>query len=217
MRIALFILSLCLISEMVYGLCTPDKEKYFFCPKKKHAIKLSVSDGLTLSITNFLGIGDFDPMLDTGSYDQTTSGVIGIGYRYSINRFKVGGDFGFANVTTKKSNYADYYYSIKDRKQNFLILPIVEYLYYKTDCLVSKKGILELYGSVSSGMDFTRSIESRFAESNKIVFIKSDLIARFAYQINPIAILIGNDTIGGFLELGIGYRGFLTAGISLNF
>ena len=39
----------------------------------------------------------------------------------------------------------------------------------------------------------------------------------FAYQVNPIALRVGNHRIGGFLEAGLGYKGFLTAGVSLRF
>ena len=38
-----------------------------------------------------------------------------------------------------------------------------------------------------------------------------------AFQVNPIAVRVGNDRIGGFLETGLGYKGFLTAGVSLRF
>jgi hypothetical protein len=46
---------------------------------------------------------------------------------------------------------------------------------------------------------------------------KSTLSTSFAYQINPIAIRVGNDRIGGFVEAGFGTKGFVTAGLSLGF
>lgn len=46
---------------------------------------------------------------------------------------------------------------------------------------------------------------------------KSDLTTSFAYQVNPIAVRVGNDRVGGFVEAGFGYKGFLTAGLSFKF
>ena len=46
---------------------------------------------------------------------------------------------------------------------------------------------------------------------------KADLSTSFAYQVNPIALRVGNDRIGSFVEAGLGNKGFLTAGVSLKF
>ncbi|AMP98832.1 hypothetical protein AY601_1925 [Pedobacter cryoconitis] len=60
---------------------------------------------------------------------------------------------------------------------------------------------VELYGSASTGYGlFTGN------HANK-----------FLYQINPLAMRIGNGSIAGFGELGWGYRGLLTAGIAYKF
>jgi len=37
------------------------------------------------------------------------------------------------------------------------------------------------------------------------------------YQINPIAIRVGNGRISGFAELGWGYRGLATVGVAFKF
>jgi len=46
---------------------------------------------------------------------------------------------------------------------------------------------------------------------------KAKTATDFAFQVNPIALRVGNDHIGGFLEAGLGYKGFVTAGMSLKF
>ena len=46
---------------------------------------------------------------------------------------------------------------------------------------------------------------------------KTDLNAAFAYQVNPIGLRVGNDRIGGFVEAGMGHKGFLTPGVSVKF
>lgn len=63
----------------------------------------------------------------------------------------------------------------------------------------------------------TRHTETGLTEAGKASARKADLSTSFAYQVNPIALRVGNDRIGGFLEAGLGYKGFVTAGVSLRF
>ena len=46
---------------------------------------------------------------------------------------------------------------------------------------------------------------------------KASLGKEFAYQVNPVGVRVGNGRIGGFVEAGLGYRGFVTAGVTLGF
>lgn len=46
---------------------------------------------------------------------------------------------------------------------------------------------------------------------------KSSFSTDFAYQVNPIALRVGNNRVGGFVEAGLGTKGFVTAGISFKF
>ena len=46
---------------------------------------------------------------------------------------------------------------------------------------------------------------------------KSNFSTDFAYQVNPIALRVGNNRVGGFVETGLGTKGFVTAGISFKF
>ena len=62
-----------------------------------------------------------------------------------------------------------------------------------------------------------RHTEKGLTEAGKAATRKADLSTNFAYQVNPFAIRIGNDRVGGFIETGLGYKGFLTAGVSLRF
>ncbi|WP_300763879.1 hypothetical protein [uncultured Bacteroides sp.] len=46
---------------------------------------------------------------------------------------------------------------------------------------------------------------------------KSTFNTDFAYQVNPIALRVGNDRVGGFVEAGLGTKGLVTAGINFKF
>ena len=62
-----------------------------------------------------------------------------------------------------------------------------------------------------------RHKEGALTEAGKSQVQKASLSTNFAYQVNPIALRVGNERIGGFLEAGLGHKGFLTAGVSLKF
>ena len=76
---------------------------------------------------------------------------------------------------------------------------------------------VELYGSAAAGISLKRHSETGLTDAGKKAAQKTDLNTAFAYQVNPIALRVGNDRIGGFVEAGLGHKGFLTAGVSVKF
>ncbi len=200
-------LSLCMVLgvNMVYG--QSDKGAV---STSKHEVRLSASDGLTMGSVSILGMGISDALTGTKRVDDKYSLVYGLGYRYSLNRFRVGADLGFSQSKSKLVLFGEKTPAVKERELNFLVLPTAEFVYYR-------KGILELYGGAGAGVNLTRHTETGLTEAGKRIARKADLSTSFAYQVNPIALRLGNDRIGGFLEAGLGNKGFLTAGISLRF
>lgn len=61
------------------------------------------------------------------------------------------------------------------------------------------------------------SVSDGLTEAGKAAAAKADLNTSFAYQVNPIALRVGNETIGAFVEAGLGHKGFVTAGLSFRF
>lgn len=176
----------------------------------KHEIRLAVSDGLTLTTVDVFGMGLADAVMGSKRSDEKSSMVYGLGYRYAINRFRVGADLGFAQSSSKLAFAGEKTPSVKERELNFLVLPTAEFVYYK-------RGLVELYGGASAGVNMIRHKESALTEAGKSQVQKVSLSTNFAYQVNPIALRVGNERIGGFLEAGLGHKGFLTAGVSLKF
>lgn len=217
MKIRLLILSLSLLCGL--RAFSEQNEKSLISVEKKHDIRLSVSDALPLSLANFLGVGIADAITQTDRSDSKSSGMISIGYRYSIHRFRVGADFGFAKISSKLSftggtlSFSEKKTaSLKERDLNFLVLPTGDFIYFK-------KGIVELYGSAGIGVIFSRTHISGLTPLGKqfAARYKSKVITDFAYQINPIALRLGNNRVGGFIETGLGYKGFISIGVSLKF
>lgn len=176
----------------------------------RHEIRLSASDGLTLGLANVFGMGLSDAVTSSKRSDEKSSLVYSLGYRYSIAQFRVGADLGFVQSTSKLTLIGETAPSLKEKDLNFMLLPTVEFVYFK-------RGVVELYGGASAGVNLVNHTEKSLNKTAASSAKKNDLSTNFAYQVNPIALRVGNQRIGGFLEAGLGYKGFVTAGVSLRF
>lgn len=200
MKFKVFVLSLCIFAGVNMANAQDNR----------HEIRVSVSDGLTQSAVDVLGLGLADAVTGSKRTDEKASIVYGLGYRYAVGRFRVGADLGFAHTTSKLTLSGDKMPSIKERELNFMILPTAEFVYLKSR-------LVELYGDASAGVSLKRHTETGLTEAGKAAAAKADLNTSFAYQVNPIALRVGNETIGAFVEVGLGHKGFITAGLSFRF
>lgn len=200
MKFKVFVLSLCIFAGVNMANAQDNR----------HEIRVSVSDGLTQSAVDVLGLGLADAVTGSKRTDEKASIVYGLGYRYAVGRFRVGADLGFAHTTSKLTFSGDKMPSIKERELNFMILPTAEFVYLKSR-------LVELYGNASAGVSLKRHTETGLTETGKAAAAKADLNTSFAYQVNPIALRVGNETIGAFVEAGLGHKGFITAGLSFRF
>lgn len=182
--------------------------KDFVSEDRKHDIRLSVSDGLTRGTSDILGMGIGDAILGTKRSDSKTSLTYGFGYRYRINRFRVGADLGFGMSSSKLALAGEQSPSIKEKDLRFLVLPTTEFVYFK-------RRLVELYGSAAAGVNLSRHTETVLTKNATAG--KSSFSTDFAYQVNPIALRVGNNRVGGFVEAGLGTKGFVTAGVSFKF
>lgn len=200
MKFKVFVLSLCIFAGVNMANAQDNR----------HEIRVSVSDGLTQSAVDVLGLGLADAVTGSKRTDEKASIVYGLGYRYAVGRFRVGADLGFAHTTSKLTLSGDKMPSIKERELNFMILPTAEFVYLKSR-------LVELYGNASAGVSLKRHTETGLTEAGKAAAAKAGLNTSFAYQVNPIALRVGNETIGAFVEAGLGHKGFITAGLSFRF
>lgn len=209
MKIRMVVMTACLIAGTTQ--MNAQQSARFTSPSHKHEFRIGMSDGSLLAVSDFLGMGLGDVALGTKRSEETSSGVYGLGYRYSLGRFRAGVDLAYANVTSKLALDKASSPAVKESEKNFLMLPTLEYTYFR-------KGIVELYGSVGAGVDLQRTSDKALNEDGKkIARSKTETTTNFAFQVNPVAVRIGSDWIGGFVEAGLGYKGFVTAGVSLRF
>ena len=137
MKIKLIALSLCLFTGVNLAKAQ-EASKNFTPSENKHEFRLSVSDGLTQSTVDVLGIGLADAITGTKRSDERASMVYGLGYRYALNRFKLGADLGFSQTSSKLMLAGETAPSIKEKELNFLVLPTAEFTYFR-------RGLVELY------------------------------------------------------------------------
>ena len=207
MKLKFFALSLLMVAG-VNMVKAQNSTKDFVSEARKHDIRISVSDGLTQGTADILGMGIGDAVLGTKRSDSKTSLTYGLGYRYSINRFRVGADLGFGMSSSKLALTGEKSPSIKEKDLRFLVLPTAEFVYFK-------RRLVELYGSAAAGVNLSRHTETALAKN--ATGNKSSFNTDFAYQVNPIALRVGNERVGGFVEAGLGTKGFVTAGLSFKF
>lgn len=207
MKLKFFVLSLLMVAG-VNMVNAQNSTKDYVSEDRKHDIRLSVSDGLTQGTSDILGMGIADAVLGSKRSDSKTSLTYGFGYRYSINRFRLGADLGFGMTTSKLALAGENSPSIKEKDLRFLVLPTAEFVYFK-------RRLVELYGSAAAGVNLSRHSETALAKNATAG--KSTLNTDFAYQVNPIALRVCNDRVGGFVEAGLGTKGFVTAGVSFKF
>lgn len=207
MKLKFFVLSLLMVAG-VNMVNAQNSTKDYVSEDRKHDIRLSVSDGLTQVTSDILGMGIADAVLGSKRSDSKTSLTYGFGYLYSINRFRLGADLGFGMTTSKLALAGENSPSIKEKDLRFLVLPTAEFVYFK-------RRLVELYGSAAAGVNLSRHSETALAKNATAG--KSTLNTDFAYQVNPIALRVCNDRVGGFVEAGLGTKGFVTAGVSFKF
>ena len=144
MKIKLIALSLCLFTGVNLAKAQ-EASKNFTPSENKHEFRLSVSDGLTQSTVDVLGIGLADAITGTKRSDERASMVYGLGYRYALNRFKLGADLGFSQ-TSRQADAGRRNGSVYQGKRTELP--------GTSDCRITyfRRGLVELYGSAAAGI-----------------------------------------------------------------
>ena len=177
----------------------------------RHSIHISYSDGSTLGMSSFFGVGLSDALTGTVRTRQQATGVYSIGYRYAVSRrFQGGLEIGFARQTSLAVTAAEGLPAVQEREMDLLLLPTADFIYFK-------RKIFTLYGSVAAGVAFNRHFETQLPVNGKGGFTKrSAFNSQFAFQFNPLAFRIGSDRIGGLFETGLGHKGFMTIGLYLK-
>jgi hypothetical protein len=115
------------------------------------------------------------------------------------NRFSYGADFIINNMSSEFTYSSGPAYIVKS---NFFTIML------RGDYHYVNNGNFKLYGSVAAGPSFFKSTSS--SNSNTTSSTK------LGYHFTPLGLRFGG-TFAGWAELGIGYRGLLSAGLAYRF
>lgn len=180
----------------------------------KHDVRVQVSDGVPIMMATALVFGFTDAVFNGFSgyraeeKDDHGGGHFSLSYRYHItDRFNAGATLGYQGFSTDylltKQGSPDI-----NGKRSFttiLIMPEAEYKYVKTRNFA-------FYGNAAFGLAVYSYDETTSGSSSNSY---NHTLASIAFQANPVGLRVGNK-FAGYLEAGVGFRGFFTLGLSLE-
>lgn len=171
----------------------------------KHEVRLSISDGLPLSIGMALGNVFGSVFTNRKILDSSDIGHWSVGYRNHVsNRIAVGGDVTFQSL---KYNFEHKDGSQSNQHLNYVsVMPAFELTYYRSN-------MVRFYGSAMAGVGI---LNTETIRSDSEIEDDNSSAVTFAFQLNPLALRVGRQ-VAGFAELGVGTKGFITLGLSAAF
>lgn len=177
----------------------------------RHHVQVAVGDPILLSLTsNLLLAGHYGLLSNELSVDRNVSlPVFSVSYYYAFNKWlQVGGDFFYSGIFKQASNkntgraYGPY------AAHALCIQPVVRFEYINRERF-------GMYSSLATGL-FVQSDHGEYFHDDQ-----ADKPARYVtilptFQVTCAGFRFGNK-VYGLLELGVGSRGFVTAGIGSRF
>lgn len=161
-----------------------------------------LSSNAALNIVSSLGKNIVGGMFNGSTLTNSKQyGEFRVSYAYApLNWLSTGATFSYSKATHDhfKNNTTIGYQTI-----DFYTVGAEATFYYM------KKSNVSLYGLVGAGATLMKQ-EDKVANSNQKE--QRDL-QYFNFQISPIGIEVGAEHIGGFFELGFGYRGLASIGV----
>lgn len=179
----------------------------------RHELRAQITDGYPAGIVMALFFGVMESFENLAGYqadELETSQLFGnysFIYRYRIiDRLSVGIDFSHQAFSRKYLlTRPGQPQAVGSKSLNFtMIMPSAEFRY------VNLK-YFQMYGNAAAGLMTMMYKESTDAGTMPVKGASNG----FGFQINPLGMRFGSK-FGGYVEVGAGFRGFFTAGISLT-
>lgn len=176
--------------------------------ESRHEIRVGIgylsTDEFANTFTDILGI-----VMTDGLYNPKTVGGLyvnpHVSYKYKINRtFSVGSTFVYTSICTNLLSTGGV---VEERESyQFFTLAVDGYVNYL------QRGRFKLYGTLGVGCTMINQRNYDISENKKSAQNQFHL----NFQVSPIGVQFG-DMISGFLELGFGYKGIVSAGVAYRF
>ncbi len=143
---------------------------------------------------------------DITAENITFSGVAGLGYNFNLNpKVSLGIYGGVSNAT------ADFYSKSQGKNTHEYSSQIVSYsTMLSTQWTYYQKGYIQISAGAYAGLNIRNISTDRTIEN-----IPNSQPIILTYHLTALKVRYGN-IIGGFAELGFGYRGLVNAGLSIK-
>lgn len=185
-------------------------DNYDYIDYKKSEIYIQYGAPTIIELTNQLDSktqSDFG--IKTGKHKYT--GVGGVGYNFFINPYlSLGAYFGISEADMTLIDAAKGTELYTNHIRNYTALAGINWTYFRS-------GIWE--ASCGCSLGFARLDETHVLTSpgSNIKTPKEDDRYAFAYNLTATRVRVGGGVLGGFLEVGFGYKGLVNAGLSVKF
>ncbi|MCD4791450.1 MAG: hypothetical protein K8R37_15755 [Bacteroidales bacterium] len=175
-----------------------------FAQNKKHEIVLGYGVGTHYAIVEemagilgvFITLGTFDVEFESGT------GAILLGYRYSAGeKFSIGIDGSYTKIKEILKIQGNPVGKLE--KEFYTIAPYVAYNYIK-------KENFSMYSGIGLGYAFEKDEYTTDDGGDE-----TKNIGEFAFHINAFGVRYGK-SIGGYVEVGYGYKGLVNLGVSFK-
>lgn len=165
--------------------------------------------GTALAAPFIIMFGGKPEDIDINVGDLRTHGIVSFGYRHFLpkDRFALGFDVSYSKVqrSFENSSTAEDGTVVKERTVTNSDL---FYVSFGATCYYKRSGWCKLYGSADIGIVASPALHDAMSIYQRNF--------GFAYDLTPIGIQMGNDTVSGFAALSVGYKGFLSVGVRVS-
>lgn len=142
--------------------------------------------------------------------DTRYSGIAAVGYnRYLNPYFCIGGYFGISEASIKAQDTQTQRIVFTNDVRSYTGMVNLGWTYYRN-------GIWEVSCGVAAGVAYKDENQRKADNSSDLIPDEDDRLA-LAYNLTAMRVRIGGGIVGGFAELGFGYKGIFNAGVSIKF
>lgn len=180
------------------------------CPSNKGQLDISVSQGIITSDQVAQQFTTGDNTNSSGNNKKLTynSGATFFSIRYFMyNRLALGISGGITNERGQYTDRTNPSFITSTYKQGITTYAIELYYIY------TFRKYFEVYTLIGAGPSFTKTGTTTFTTPNATGAVTNTSDNNLKAQYSPIGIRFGG-RLGGFLELGVGYKGVINGGIS---
>lgn len=168
----------------------------------KHEIAVGYGVGGMTDIANFIA-EVFTDIYDQEIEKKNHTGEISLQYLYNINKTIGIGLEGIYSGVSGRSKEGN----VKQNTDYIIVMPTLRAHWFR-------KADFSIYSRVAAGAYF--SMDSATKTEDGKTEKKSNNDGGFAFQVCPVGLEIGSKNFSGFLEGGVGFQGFIVAGLRIG-